>query len=169
MADMAQLEARIQQLEDIEAIKRLRHKYFRCLDGKLWDEMEDCFADDVKTAYFNGEIRTNGKAEIMQFFRGGLGESLRAIHHGHQPEIDLTSNTEATGIWCLHNYLIEQNSNTRQIVGGIYHDEYVKIDGKWKIKSIVCNQVFQETWNGADLANDKVTLRGTTQFAATNK
>jgi hypothetical protein len=61
MADLAELEARIKRLEDIEAIKRLRHKYFRCLDGKLWDQMEDCFAEDVKTSYSTASLRPTTK------------------------------------------------------------------------------------------------------------
>jgi len=169
MADLAELEARIRHMEDIEAIKRLRHKYFRCLDGKLWGEMEDCFAEDVKTSYFNGEFKTNNKAETVQFFSMGLTDTSLALHHGHHPEIDLTGDTTATGIWCLYNYLIEQKGNTAQRVGGIYHDEYVKVDGKWKIKSIVCNQIFQETWDRQDMPTAEVTLRGTPQFAATNR
>lgn len=37
MASPAELEARIQALEDLEAIKRLKYKYLRCLDTKQWD------------------------------------------------------------------------------------------------------------------------------------
>ena len=47
MSDLAALEKRIQALEDIEAIKRLKYKYWRCLDTKSWDEMEECFVDDA--------------------------------------------------------------------------------------------------------------------------
>ncbi len=166
MADLAELEARIRVLEDIEAIKRLRHKYFRCLDGKLWDEMADCFAHDVKTSYFNDEFKTNGVDETLQFFRMGLTEGLLALHHGHHPEIDITSETTAQGRWGLYNYLIDQDGHRGQRVGGIYHDEYVKVNGQWKIKSIICRQLFQETWDRQDMPSLAVTLRGTTQYAA---
>ncbi len=34
-------------LEEIEAIKRLKYKYFRCLDRKLWKEMAGCLIPDA--------------------------------------------------------------------------------------------------------------------------
>ena len=46
MTELRDLEARIRALEDIEAIKRLKHKYFRCIDKGLWDEIGNCFAED---------------------------------------------------------------------------------------------------------------------------
>lgn len=47
MADLADLERRIKVLEDIEAIKELKSKYWRCIGKKLWDELADCFTEDV--------------------------------------------------------------------------------------------------------------------------
>jgi len=60
MADLAELEARIRRLEDIEAIRRLKYKYFRCLDSKLWDEFAECFTEDATTSYSDGQYRPQG-------------------------------------------------------------------------------------------------------------
>jgi bile-acid 7alpha-dehydratase len=166
MSELEELKARIRVLEDIEAIKRLRNKYFRCLDGKLWDEIAECFAEDVKASYFNGEIKVNGRQEIVNFFKTGLTEALLALHHGHHPEIEVTSETTARGTWGLYNYLIDKGNNRGQRIGGVYQDEYVKENGQWRIKSIVCNQLFQETWSRRDIPSLKLTLRGTPQYAA---
>ena len=39
-------------LVEIELIKRVKYRYMRCLDQKLWDEMASCLADDaVASAY----------------------------------------------------------------------------------------------------------------------
>lgn len=167
MADLAALEERIRVLEDIEAIRKLKHRYLRCLDGKLFDEMGDLFTDDVRTSYFNGEIRTEGKAATLDFFKMGLIEDLVALHHGHHAEIEITGPTTATGIWGLYNYLIDKKHNRRQRVGGIYHETYVKENGRWKIRSITCRQLFQETWDQGDIPSTSVTYRGTPQSAAT--
>ncbi len=166
MTDLAQLEARIGILEDIEAIKKLKHKYLRCLDGKLWDEMEDCFVDDVKTSYFNDEIKTDGKEATMQFFRMGLIDDIVAIHHAHQPEIEITSEITARGTWGLYNFLVDKKGDWAQRVGGIYHEEYVKVDGKWKMKSVICRQIFHEHWERKDIPSAQITFRGTPQHAA---
>ena len=67
MAETNDLEARMKALEqkaavaeDIESIKRLKHKYFRCLDSKLWDEMAQCFTEDATTSYTDGKYSFRG-------------------------------------------------------------------------------------------------------------
>jgi bile-acid 7alpha-dehydratase len=167
MTELEELKARVRVLEDIEAIRRLRNKYFRCLDGKLWDEMADCFTDDVSASYFNGEFRFEGRDALLKFFKLGLSDALIGMHHGHHPEIEITSETTARGMWELHNYLIDTTCNGGQRIAGVYQDEYVKENGQWKIKSITCNQLFQENWDRNDIPSLKLTLRGTPQYAAT--
>jgi hypothetical protein len=55
-------------------------------------------------------------------------------HQGHHPEIELTSETTATGIWYMDDtvHILEHNLKVRG--NGIYWDEYVKVDGQWKIR-----------------------------------
>ena len=43
MATLEELEARVRALEDVEAIRQLKYRYFRCLDLKRWDELGACF------------------------------------------------------------------------------------------------------------------------------
>jgi len=89
MTELEELRTRIRVLEDIESIRHLRNKYFRCLDGKQWDEIAECFTEDVKTSYFNGEIKVDGREAVVNFFRVGLTDVLLAMHHGHHPEIEV--------------------------------------------------------------------------------
>jgi bile-acid 7alpha-dehydratase len=167
MTELEELRTRIRVLEDVEAIRRLRNKYFRCLDGRLWDEMAECFADDVDASYFNGELKFSGKNALVQFFMLGLTDVLIGMHHGHHPEIEITSETTARGTWGLHNYLIDKKNNRGQRIAGVYQDEYVKEGDQWKIKSIVCNQIFQENWDRNDMPSLQLTFRGTPEYAAT--
>ena len=46
---MSDLERRIRALEDVEAIKRLKYRYWRHLDLKQWDELAACFAADARS------------------------------------------------------------------------------------------------------------------------
>lgn len=89
------------------------------------------------------------------------------MHHGHHPEIEITSETKARGTWELFNYMIDTVNNRAQRIAGVYQDEYVKENGQWKIKSIVCNQIFQENWDNKDIPSMQLTVRGTPQYAAT--
>ena len=135
MAKLADLETQIRVLGDIEAIKKLKAKYWRCIDKKLWDELEDCFVEDA-VADYGKNLNFQGRKAIIQFLKDNLGsDSVITVHQGHNPEIEITSDTTASGIWALHDYLVFQPNIT--INGwGHYEDEYVKQNGEWKKKSI---------------------------------
>ena len=50
----------LDDLIDIEAIKRVKYKYLRCLDQKLWEEMAEVFTDDAVAAYSGGKYSFDG-------------------------------------------------------------------------------------------------------------
>lgn len=135
MAELADMETQIRVLGDIEAIKKLKAKYWRCIDKKLWDELEDCFIENA-VADYGKNLNFQGRKAIIQFLKDNLGsDSVITVHQGHNPEIEITSDTTARGIWALHDYLVFQPNIT--INGwGHYEDEYVKQNGEWKKKSI---------------------------------
>lgn len=153
MADAKDMEARMKALEhrmavseDIEAIKRLKHKYFRCLDAKLWDELAECFVENATTSYTDGKYSFSGVEAIMGFLKKSLGApTVLSMHQGHQPEIDITSETTAKGIWTSEAGLIimDRNVSTREV--NFYHDEYVKVGGQWKIKHTGYRRLFEES------------------------
>jgi hypothetical protein len=45
----------VNDLIEIEAIKRVKYRYMRTLDQKLWDEMATCFTEDAVAAYSGGK------------------------------------------------------------------------------------------------------------------
>jgi len=155
MADMNDVEARVKALEhrvavseDIEAVKRLKHKYFRCLDLKQWDDLTQCFTEDATTSYTDGKYSFRGVEAIIGFLKKSLGaDTVLSMHQGHQPEIDITSDATAKGIWTSEAGLIitDRNVSTREV--NVYHDEYVKIEGQWKIKHTGYKRLFEEAWD----------------------
>jgi bile-acid 7alpha-dehydratase len=157
MAELADLEVRMKHSEDIEAIKRLKYKYLRCLDSKLRDELAECFTEDATTSYSSGKYSFQGRETIMQFLREGLGPTMISMHHGHHPEIEITSDTTARGIWALEDYLIITQANTGLRGAAFYRDEYVKVNGEWKIKSTGYGRIFQERWDRRETPSLRVT------------
>ncbi|MFC2059019.1 nuclear transport factor 2 family protein [Chloroflexota bacterium] len=136
MTEPGELERRIRVLEDIEAIKKLKASYFRCLDKKLWQELGECLARD---ALGEKESKLQGKEAIVEYIKGRLGkESIVTAHHGHNPEIELTGETTARGTWQLRSYRTDTETNEDSGHMSFYQDEYVKENGKWRIKSTVC-------------------------------
>ena len=156
---MAGLEGRMKHLEDMEAIKRLKYRYLRCLDRKLWDELAGCFTEDATTSYSGGKYSFQGREAIVRFLRESLGPAMLSMHHGHHPEIEITGDSTARGIWALEDYLIMTQSNTGLRGAAFYKDEYVKVDGEWKIKSTGYDRIFQERWDRRETPSLKVTDR----------
>ena len=121
-------------MDDMEAIKQLKARYFRTMDTKDWETMRQVFTDDVlmDTTDSGGDI-VAGADRFLAFLREAL-DAVVTVHHGHTPEIELTSASSATGIWAMEDML--RWPDGRELHGyGHYHETYEKGDGVWRIKS----------------------------------
>ena len=115
--------------DDIEAIRRLKARYFRCLDTKDWAQLETVFAPDVEIDMRGeGGAVTHRAAEFVASLEAVLGPAT-TVHHGHMPEIELTSPDTATGIWAMEDELWwPAGSPVRYVHGyGHYHETYGRI------------------------------------------
>lgn len=122
-------------MDDIEAIKQLKARYFRTMDTKDWEAMRGVFSDDVTvdTTGSGGEV-ISGADRFMVFLQGAIGDVL-TVHHGHTPEIELTSASTASGIWAMEDML--RWPDGRELHGyGHYIETYEKAAGKWLIKTL---------------------------------
>jgi hypothetical protein len=138
------------ELVAIEAIKRLKASYFRCMDTKDWDGFAAVFAPDavmdmsseMRDGKTGGTGITTGNRAIAAFVRSAV-DTVETVHHGHMPEIDLTSPTTATGIWAMEDKLRwPAGSPIRTMHGyGHYHETYEKVDGRWRIKTITLTRL----------------------------
>ena len=138
-------------LEQIELIKRLKHKYMRALDTNNWTELAECFAPDAVSNYDSGKYSFEGRDNIIDFLKEFMDKPTQVTHHhAHHPEIDITGDTTAKGIWCLQDMVIDLDANTTLRGTAVYHDEYVKIDGEWKIKLTGYDRVYEEIEERSD-------------------
>ena len=60
-----------EDLVEIELIKRLKYRYMRCLDQKLWDEMAACLADEAIASYSAGKYEFEGREAILRVHAKG--------------------------------------------------------------------------------------------------
>jgi hypothetical protein len=136
----------LQQLLDIEAIKQLKARYFRYVDTKDWQ----AFADEVVTDDVRFDIVghvVEGRDVAVPFIAGTL-EGGRSVHHGHSPEIRITGPDTATGVWAMFDYvtLRRKNGTWRKLVGyGHYHEEYVRTQDGWRIRSTALTRLRTDT------------------------
>jgi SnoaL-like protein len=126
----------VQRLLDIEAIKQLKARYFRCMDQKRWDEWGEVFARGAVLEVPEANMATNGRDAIVAGV-SSLLEGARTVHHGHMPEIEVTGDDTARGTWAMFDYVEWAPNADGQRVGlqgfGHYVEEYVREDGEWRI------------------------------------
>ena len=124
-----------QQLGEIEAIKQLKARYFRLMDQKRWEEFAELFTADCEQEWRaspeSEPQRNRGRDAVVAFIRASL-EGLESTHHGHDPDIALTSPTTATGVWALHDHCTRDGALVFH-GSGWYEDEYRKQGGAWRI------------------------------------
>ena len=137
----------IQRLMDIEAIRQLKHAYFRCIDTANLEELATLFHDDVTVDFKGGNyhLQYNGKDEYVEGMAQSFTKQSIGQHHGHHPEIQMLSETEATAIWYLEDkfWVINHKYYTTGTV--LYWDRYVKENGKWLIRDTRYERLYEFT------------------------
>jgi hypothetical protein len=146
-AELRALKRRVQELEDVEAIKKLQRIYGYYVDKALWGKVVDLFAEDC-------EIEIAGRGVYL----GTAGARIVFFEIGRmigQPE-----GTEGLGRGQLHNHIqlqgvvhVARDGRTAQgrwraliqvgVLGrfahwaeGPYEMEYVKQAGTWRILAL---------------------------------
>jgi uncharacterized protein (TIGR02246 family) len=131
------LAARVQTLEDRDAIRALLVAYATTLDNRDFDGFEQLWAKDAE--FFGGTGNSaKGPAAIRDLLRGLLGKNAaptpgRDFHLVMNQTVDVHGDT-ATGV--SRGTWVSTNAEKRLQVSIIanYYDQFVKEDGRWKFK-----------------------------------
>ena len=131
------LERRIARLEDLEAIKQLRARYCEiCDDDHNPERITTIFAED---AIWEGRGigKANGHAEIRELFERFQKMMSFTQHMVMNPIIDVDdSGDRAHGTWYFFGPFTFYEGNQAKWQAARYHDDYIKIDGEWKIQHL---------------------------------
>lgn len=135
---LARLEAGVRAAEAVRAVKRLQHAYAHFVDSGLWTEAAALFTADG--SHESGGTVVRGREALRRHFmqqagrRGqGLDEGQLHTHLVMQPIVTLgTDGRTAKGTW--HELSMRgRYGRSATWAGGIYENEYVLEDGRWKI------------------------------------
>jgi hypothetical protein len=140
----------IERLAAIEAIKQVKARYFRGVDTGNGDLVRSILAEDCVLDYMgcctdpttgkdyipamNNILR--GRDSWPRDTRSAVG--MVSVHQGHNFEVDILSDTTASGIWSMTDRLHFPSDNGEWIMTGYghYHETYENADGTWRIKTL---------------------------------
>jgi len=144
-ARIKMLESQVRKLNDIEEIQRLQKAYGYYLEHWMNDEIMDLFADSPDLV-LNGA--SGGKQDLRDFFKSmrDISRSPEFIHQAMQLSgiVDINTNGEtAEGRWYGYGAVaLPAGKGVRPLgLNGIYTVEYIKEDGKWKIKKLTFHPI----------------------------
>lgn len=142
----------LQQLSDFEDIRTLKHRYFRAIDTCDRALLPELFTEDVAVDYRGGDYRAQfvGRQNMLDFLINSFHSDLIGMHHGHTPEITLTGDNTASGIWYLEDINIYVDAKSLTHGTGLYKDEYRRENGRWKIARTEMDRVFSVSFNYPD-------------------
>lgn len=153
MTNANDLDARVQKLEDIEEIKRLKFEYCNLVDaGFLADELGALFTEDGVWEAGEPWGSFEGREAIVEFFRAQQPVVNFSVHALSNPEIEVDGDT-ARGRW---RTLVPATLNLEE--GRVAHwmfcdytDEYRRVDDRWlfsRVKADVTrNAAYAEGWD----------------------
>ena len=135
--DSDALAARLQRLEDLEAIRRLFQDYRRSLDGKDFRGYADLFAVEGEfIAGPDGSFRAKGREAIFALVDGMRGSLLTEatgddVHVAVNDRIDVDGDrASATSTWV---YVVRADGDVPDVSKvGRYIDTLIREDGSWK-------------------------------------
>ncbi|WP_327151800.1 nuclear transport factor 2 family protein [Nocardia sp. NBC_01329] len=134
----SELAQRITLLETVEAIKALKHRYFRACDAKDPARFRECFVAEGSVLDYGelGVSDADGMAAVFESIALRQVDGKHAVldmHHGLHPDITVHADGTASGRWTLQFRQVNLLNDTDSLSTGEYEDSYVVEDGRWKI------------------------------------
>lgn len=114
------MEAELQRLCDIEAIRQLKARYLNACDRQDPEAVRDCFAEGeviIDMSYF-GQCRNRDEFVDGIFVPRGCHDHVLDMHHCANPEIEILSPDSARGTWSLNYRNINTKEQTLTLMSG---------------------------------------------------
>ena len=137
----------------IEEIKRLKARYCRFVDTKRWDDLADLFVAAASIEL--PEVRQDpfSYEEWLGLLTSGWSE-LVSVHHAHLPEIVITGDGSAEGLWAMNDAVFHPPHDPAA-PGGVdrrsgfgYYAETYAYEESWRIETMRLTRL-RTSWSGS--------------------
>jgi hypothetical protein len=133
-AAIQSLVERLERLEALEAIRRLKARYLNACDQQDPEGVSHCFAEGAVLIDMGHLGVFHHRDEFVAMYQAyGCHEYILDMHHGANAEIELVDASHARALWSLSYRNINTRDRTVTFLSVLYHDEYAKLAGEWKI------------------------------------
>jgi len=135
------LEDELRTARDIQEIEKIQRIYGYYLEHWMASEIIDLFADGPDVALEWPEGKYIGKEAVKRYFEGMEQKDPEFMHQLMQlsPVVDIDPDGKtAKGRWYSFGGIAMPRGGgvNQSFVSGAYENEYIKQEGKWKIKKI---------------------------------
>ena len=154
---MGEMESKIQRLEDIEEIKKLQRAYGFYLEHWMAEDLVDLFADGEDTELWIAAGKFKGKEAVSRLFLQGNQDKFRISRNEFMHQVMQLSGIvhvnpggkTAKGRWYgfgANAFPVEGGKVSPSWMDGVYEVNYVKENGKWKMKKVHWCLTFRAPW-----------------------
>jgi ketosteroid isomerase-like protein len=150
-ARVKELEAKVQEFSDREAIRDLRYRYHECVNEGKYADIANLFTDDGELDF--GHLgKAKGKDQLAAFFNRGISQVLSFVKQFIHNHVIHLQGDRGTGFSYLEAKPVHKGES--YLVAARYDDEYVKHNGQWKFKKMSLTPYFmvplREGWAQED-------------------
>ncbi|MGI5223112.1 nuclear transport factor 2 family protein [Nocardia sp. CA-290969] len=142
--------------EDVLEIHRLKYRYVRALDTKLWEDFAETMTPEA-TATYSEYLQFESREAFLTFMRNTLGPHVITEHRVDHPEVDVHGD-RASGVWYLSDTVLIPENNMLLRGAAFYTDEYVRCDdGRWRIAHTGYERTYEVVLSLSDLPSLRLT------------
>lgn len=122
---------------DFEEIKRLRARYFRCVDTHDWAGLRELLDDDLHFYFGHGKVPNYTQADAFVSAVRASAKGGVTVHQGHMPEIEFIDTLNAKGVWAMEDWVDNGTLGFAYRGFGHYHETYRRraVGQPWLIAS----------------------------------
>ena len=153
------LEARLTQLEDIEATRQLKARYCEVCDANHDPDLILTLFTANGIWEGDGIGRHAGHQQIAALFRS-FQKTISFSQHMVQNPIIAVDGNHATGRWYFFGLFTYYKGQQRRWQAARYHEEYEKVAGTWQISHLkivepVMSARYEQGWRNGQVPAEK--------------